>query len=125
MLYFVYISKCGIQMTQTVIAQLSKAQVSNLVVVRSSQFRSIFLHTLANTYRTYLTTGLIVYFVCFGLALPNRSLHAFDDMACTKTDPIFGLVVRFFYQTTFDHKSREFQLTRLFARLKKTNTKRK
>jgi len=29
-------------MTQTVIAQLSKAQVSNLVVVRSSQFRSIF-----------------------------------------------------------------------------------
>ena len=116
MLYFVYISKCGIQLTQTVIAQLSKAQVSHLVVVRSSQFRSIFLHTLANTYHTYLTTGLTVYFVYFGFALPNRSLHAFGYMACAKTDAIFGLVVRFFYQTTFDHKSHEFQFTSLFAR---------
>ena len=35
-----YSSKCGIQLTRTVIAQWSKAQVSNLVVVRSSQLRS-------------------------------------------------------------------------------------
>jgi len=54
--------------------------------------------------------------VCFGLALPNRSLHAFGYMTCAKTDPIFGLVVMFFYQTTFDYKSREFQFKSLFAR---------
>ena len=38
--------KCGIQLIQTVIAQWSKAQVCNLVVVRSSQLRSkcLYLH---------------------------------------------------------------------------------
>jgi len=98
-------------LTQTVIAQLSKAQVSNLVVVRSIFFTYTCKHV------SYLFDYWInCIFRVFGFALPNRSLHAFGYMACAKTDPVFGLVVMFFYQTTFDHKSREFQLTSLFAR---------
>ena len=64
-----YSSKCGIQLTRTVIAQWSKAQVSNLVVVRSSQLRSnicvpTLLHT-ADTYISYKTTVYILYGSCF------------------------------------------------------------
>ena len=49
-------------------------------------------------------TLLIVCFmfcVCFGLALPNRFLHAFDYTTCTKTDAILGLVVTFIIKQLF------------------------
>ena len=58
----------SIQLIQTVIAQSSKAQVSNILIVRSSLLRSRFLHTrlnTAHTYNSYSSTFLIVRFcVC-------------------------------------------------------------
>jgi len=54
------------QFIQTVITQLSKSQVSNLVVVRSSQFISnCFVPTLLNTANTYISQMTTVLIVCF------------------------------------------------------------
>ena len=58
----------NIQLIRTVIAQSSKAQVSNILIVRSSLLRSRFLQTrlnTAHTYTSYSSTFLIVRFcVC-------------------------------------------------------------
>ena len=70
-------------MTQTVIAQLSKAQVSNLVVMRSSHCSDTNVSTdssllnTANTYISYMTTVLILcfMFLCWVLVLTNRSVY--------------------------------------------------
>jgi len=78
-----YSSKCGIQLIQTVIVQWSKAQVSNLVVMRSSHCSDTNVSTdssllnTANTYISYMTTVLILcfMFLCWVLVLTNRSVY--------------------------------------------------
>ena len=62
---FVYSSWCGIQLIRTVIAQWSKAQVSNLLVVRSSQLRSRFCTYIFKHYDHAFSYSISLLIACF------------------------------------------------------------
>ena len=70
-------------LSTTVIAQWSKAHVSNLLVVRSSQHRSIFVYIHFQTLQTRIVAIRLLYLlyvsclcVCFGFAVSNEFVHA-------------------------------------------------
>jgi len=112
---------CGIRLTQTVIAQWSKAQVSHLMVVRSSLLRSRFLtYSFKHCKHVYYLFDILVNFKfqVFSVFLFRitkqipRSVKTIPHVI--KQNEIVWR--QCFYQTTFYHKSREFQFTSMFAR---------